>query len=174
MGLLGVVVLSIYWVVLCILIGGVFLFIPVQELYYRRKLRASLGWPQVTGTISRAELEGSIGTYGSTIWARVEYDYEAYGVPHVGTRIGFDKVRYSSKKEAQATLDRYPVNSTVTVYFDPAKPADSVLVRERRSRMPLIVFLYCTLALIALCLVFQERFDPHRRKPTAGAQIRNQ
>ena len=34
-------------------------------------------------------------------------------------------------KKAQVICDKYPVGSKVTVYYDPAKPADSVLDRGK-------------------------------------------
>ncbi len=162
----------LFIVVVSILLGGLSLGLPAYELHYRRKLRASLSWPQVTGTISRAGVEGSVGTYGSSIVARVTYQYEADGRPYEGTRISFSQARYSSKKEAQAALDPYPVNSAVTVYFDPAKPADAVLVREYLSSLRVIVFVYCCLALIAVCLVVLEHLQPDHPKPAARTQDR--
>lgn len=164
----------VYFVVFVILLGCIYLGLPVYEIYYRKKSRASLSWPQVTGTISKTKVEVHSGIYVSTTVARVIYHYEVNGVPYEGTRIGFNEVSYRDRKEAQAALDRYPVNSTVTVYFDPAKPADAILAPEYREVMRGIVFVYCALALIILILVVGKRFDlldPPTR--TAQTQIDN-
>ncbi|HTW63511.1 MAG TPA: ankyrin repeat domain-containing protein [Bryobacteraceae bacterium] len=161
-------------VAVSILIGGVCLTPLLYELYYWRQHRASLSWRQVTGTISRTGVTGRSSIFGSTIRAEVIYLYEVYGVSHVGTRTGFDKVTYATEKEAQAALAAYPVNSTVTVYFDPANPEYSVLTREYHSVMRLLVFLYGSLAVLTLLLVIERRFDPQRRNPTPRTQTRVQ
>lgn len=151
-----------YLVIFAILMACVYLGLPIYEVYYRKKLRASLSWPQVTGTVSRTGVEViKGGLYGGRFFlARVIYHYEAYGVAHDGKRIGFNEVYYRDKNEAQAALDRYPENSTVTVYFDPANPADAILAREYRPVMRGIVIVYVCLALIVVCLVGLKRFGP--------------
>jgi ankyrin repeat protein len=145
-----------------ILIGGVCLTPLAYELYYSTKRRASLSWPQVTGTISRTGVTGRGSIFGSSIKAKVIYLYEVHGVSHVGTRTGFDQVTYATEKQAQAALTAYPVNSPVTVYFDPANPESAVLTREYHSIRRLLVFLYGALAVLTLLLVIERRFDPYR------------
>lgn len=154
--------------IIVVFIGGLCLGLPIYELYYRKKSRASLSWPQVTGTISRTGVVGRVGVFtGSSIQAQVIYHYEVNGVPHVGERIGFNDVFYRSKEEARAALEPYPVNSTVTVYFDPAHPEKAILSREYRSVARGIVIIYVCVALIAVCLVVLHRLGPG---PTARTQ----
>ena len=112
-------------------------------LYQRRKIWVSQDWPQTVGTITKArvEKEESIGEYGnSTSYSpRVEYDYVVNGVRLTGKKIGFGRHAYMRARRAEADLSRYPLNSTVTVFFDPEKPSDAVLVKEAPSSMMLII-----------------------------------
>jgi hypothetical protein len=84
----------------------------------------------------------------------VEYEYLVDGARFLGKRIGFSKRTYLRKKRAQAELERYPVSTSVPVYFDPSKPADAVLVREYPDVMILIVSGICLLALVLVILLF--------------------
>jgi hypothetical protein len=159
---------------LAIVIGGAYLWLPIYEIYYRKKSRASLSWPRVTGTVSSAQVVGRSGVYGTSIMAEVIYHYEVNGVPYEGTRIGFNQVFYATKEEARAALTPYPANSNVTVSFDPANPADAILAREYRPVLRGIVFLYCALAFIIFLLVIGRHFNLDPNKPAAGAQIQVQ
>ena len=69
----------------------------------------------------------------------VSYDYVADGRRYTGTRVGFSRRQYARKKRAQAEAEKYPLNSSVAVYFDPEKPTDAVLTREYPDSMVMIV-----------------------------------
>ena len=119
-------------VVVAVIVGlGLFLL----GLYQRRKLRASLSWPQTTGTvfatdITETESGNSEDGYSTSFSPEVRYQYEVKGAVYTGTRIGFTGRSYNRPIRAQEVLAAYPVRSQVAVYFNPQKPGDSVLVRQ--------------------------------------------
>lgn len=120
--------------ILCAAIGlGLFLI----GFYQRRKLRASLSWPQVMGTVTRNTLEKyethDDDGYSLRYSPRVEYQYVAGGVSHTSTRLALSQTSYADPKKAQAELDRFPPGAQVAVYFDPRKPSYSVLIRQARG-----------------------------------------
>ncbi len=135
----------------CALIGAGLL---AYGFYQRSKVRASQSWPQVMGTITKAEILLDRGPDSSGYSIVVLYDYTVDGVRHTGKRIGFSQRSTSRKKRAQERLDRYPVNSTVPVFFDPANPTDAVLVREYPDATLLTVLGSGLLVLAAVILVF--------------------
>ncbi len=103
-------------------------------LHQRRKLMASMNWPQTMGTVTKAAIsvtEGGDAEDGYTISysPEVQYYYVVNGQAFYGTCIAHVGRSYANQAQAQAALARYPVNSPVAVYFDPMKPSDAVLVR---------------------------------------------
>jgi hypothetical protein len=135
----------------CALIGGGLLAV---SLYQRSRLQASQSWQQVMGTITKAEVEIVRDADSSGYQVSVLYEYEVNGVRYMGKRIRFSDRSHARKKRAQAELDLYPVNSSVTVFFDPAKPSDAVLSREYPDRNMLMFFGVGLLVLAAVILLF--------------------
>jgi len=111
----------------------------IVGLYRRSKVQASQDWPQVTGAITTAEVTKESDGESTQYVVYVSYEYRVNGQRCIGTRIRFGKRGYVRKKRAQAELERYSVNSTVMVYFNPEKPEEAVLVRESPDSMTLIV-----------------------------------
>jgi hypothetical protein len=58
----------------------------------------------------------------------VEYEFAVAGTTYRGARISIGDD--SGGANTEATLARYPVGATVTVYYDPADPTDCVLERD--------------------------------------------
>jgi len=103
---------------------------------YRRKkkrtdlIKASQSWPATTGKVltSRVEIDG--GEYTSTR-AYVLYEYEVRGRVYQSSQIQpGDRFRMSYHDRNQYDIvEQYPVGATVTVFFDPSNPGESVLER---------------------------------------------
>lgn len=101
----------------------------------KRRLRESLGWPETTGVvvwngISKTGTGDADSGYSTTYSPEVRYQYSAAGAAFTGTRIGLVSRGYGRPQQAQEALAAYAVNQQVTVYFNPAQPQDSLLVRE--------------------------------------------
>ena len=116
-----------------LLVGGVFLGTALNA---RRQLRASLSWPAVTGTILETSIRESTSVDSENNTTRcsyqpcVGYAYEVQGSNYRGHRIGFSTLAYSDRRRAEQELAPFVIGAQVPVYFDPAKPRDSVLVRK--------------------------------------------
>ena len=70
------------------------------------------------------------GPDSSGYFVSVLFDYSINGTSHQGSRVGFCNRAYIRKKTAQAVVDRYPPGAAVAVFYDLAKPSESVLVCE--------------------------------------------
>jgi hypothetical protein len=123
-------------------------------LYQKRQLRASQDWLQVTGTITKADLLRDTGADSNGYCVSVLYDYTVNGIAHAGNRIAFRKRWYVRKKRALAELERYLVNSSVPVYYDPEKPANAVLARESQDVPILIVSGVALLGIVVAGLLY--------------------
>lgn len=125
-------------IVAIILVSGLILamgtgafVIGIQEII---AAKSSSNWPTVNGIIFRSEVkvtrEGSSRT-GAT--SRTTYSYQ----PVVGyqylvddKQLSGETIRYglvTNKSRAEKTVKKYPLKAEVIVYYNPAKPEQSVL-----------------------------------------------
>lgn len=134
------------------------LFLGVQAFtMLREQFRAWRGaqrsktWPAIGGSIEESKLTWQ-GVRSPRARPVVTYRYQVGGESYLGTRIEFSFARIYFTPEAQAVLERYPVGSEVTVYYDPADPAESTLEQRHSSvisgMMVALVLLFPT----TLCL----------------------
>jgi hypothetical protein len=89
------------------------------------------GWAQTVGTVLSATVKiRRLGQIRAEI-PMVIYSYEVDGRPYQSYRVraGDDTGQIPVVTNASTTLDRYPVGSNVTVYYDPDDPANAALER---------------------------------------------
>lgn len=100
-----------------------------------RKKWAVGRWASAAGTVIESEAVWGTTTRGGrtarTWLARFAYEYEAGGRTYTGRRVAFYKRCTGSW--AREFVARHPVGSRVRVYYDPARPAESVLDRSFRA-----------------------------------------
>lgn len=126
-------------VIFLVFIGGI--FATISGIRNRRKASASQNWPAAGGVITNAWIVESRETdedgYTSTNYTpKWEYQYQVGVNTYTNNRISFGGVTsYGRRKKAQDALNRFPVNSQVRTYYDPANPADSVLVQGTKGTM---------------------------------------
>ena len=104
-------------------------------LYSRRKQgmaaqQASQGWLPTTGTVIKSRVEVSGGEVTS-VTPRVIYTYQVGAVEYQNDQIRAGDRFWStrSSQDAYQTIDRYPEGMQVTVFYNPANPAESALER---------------------------------------------
>ncbi len=120
--------------VLVLLMGTVLIFDRANLLL---EGQASLAWPTVSGTVIEAAAVPVDGARTGPGWRiRVDYEYEVGG-----QRFGNDRVRLSRRLgdkteiKAREELVLYKPGEPVPVYYDPARPARSVLVPGPDNRV---------------------------------------
>lgn len=142
------------FVLIFVLIG---LFLLLRSKRDKEKAAQSLKWPSVVGKVVEARMlestsTDSDGDSSTTYRAHVKYEYEIAGAWYTNDKIGVGMVvSTSGTKKAQETLARYPVGSTVKVYYDPNNPADSVLEQKASSNLTLILGII--FLAVGLCMV---------------------
>jgi hypothetical protein len=101
----------------------------------RRRARAARAWPATSGRIVTSSVEEKRlpGDRPNVRFApRVAYEYEVEGRRYQSERIAFRDVFWSLAPQGPAAqVARYPEGAAVTVYYDPQRPQDAVLERER-------------------------------------------
>lgn len=131
----GTVLLTIA-IALCSLLPFVVIFGGLGYYMYRRSKQAtsirasSQSWVQTTGVIVKSRVEVSGGDTTS-VSARVIYQYQVGAQTYQSDQIraGDHVFRITSSGDAYDTVDRYPVNLQVPVFYNPANPAEACLER---------------------------------------------
>lgn len=96
------------------------------------EVRRASTWSMAAGRIVRSATQGrrqGVGDGATTVTVpRVEYEFSVGGKTWRGERISIGED--SGGANTEATLGRYPVGTVVSVYYDPANPANCVLERD--------------------------------------------
>jgi hypothetical protein len=128
LGILGALCATILPVV--VLVGlGVF-------LYRRSKMRdaarqSAQDWASTTGAVTMSTIQVKRSYKSRSEIPVVLYQYQVSGVSYTGQTIKAGEEYFSVRLygDARKTVERYPVGAQVTVYYNPANPAESALER---------------------------------------------
>lgn len=165
-----------------------FLFLGIDGIYagvrFSDSIKASKNWESVAGRILSSHIKRSWESRkkgGFTSFSfEASYEYSVASKKFRGARLLFQledysfltKSRYSvpfhkDSEGAEKLQKKFPEGSVCTVYFDPAKPGDSILVREATGSfwIPFIgAFSFVIAGILGLvwCLLFmQTGLFPH-------------
>jgi hypothetical protein len=155
-GILGFVCLGIF---LLVFVGA---GIYALTLYAREKKKGAetQTWPAVSGRVVEAYVAEDVqvdseGDRNRVFAPRVVYEYEVNGQTYRGDRLRIGIESFSgSRRRVEQELARYPVGSAVTVYYNPANPAEAVLQRGAGSKAALVIGItFLVIAGMTACLV---------------------
>lgn len=92
--------------------------------------QASQDWRTTTGKVLKSRVEVRGGDHTS-VKPRIIYEYTVFGQMYQSEQIraGDKFLTMRTSRQAYDLTDRYPVDATVTVYYNPANPAESALER---------------------------------------------
>lgn len=94
----------------------------------------SLRYERTKGVVTISEVGERLES-GRYAW-RLEYTYTAAGQEYTGTRFDPGRPRgFRSESWGQSTTKTYPPGRKLTVYYDPADPAEATLRRATLARM---------------------------------------
>jgi hypothetical protein len=105
-------------------------------LFQVRKVRASRKWLMASGMVREVLVERSVATDeddSDSYTPVVKYGFGVGGRPYLGSRIRFDAKSYSSDAAARASVAGFRPGLPVTVFHDPANPAECVLERKNTT-----------------------------------------
>jgi hypothetical protein len=123
----------------CVLVPAcslVVLALVLWTLYTRSKQagfarQSAQSWMATTGQVIASHVETRRTGRSRHEIPRVVYVYAVDGRPYQGQqiRVSDQFLRVQLSGEAHQTVNRYPTDATVTVYYNPANPAESALER---------------------------------------------
>jgi len=151
-----------YCVLLILVVAGfLFLVSGVVELY---TARASLYWSSCEGTITHSEVDIDSFTIGTgeghgrttilTCGVSIRYDYAVDGEQYTGDRYSFACRNFQTLRPAEKIVAEHPIGSTVTVYYSPNAPEQSVLVPGPNTK----VYLNIVVSVIAILFLLGVAF----------------
>jgi hypothetical protein len=117
--------------------GGIGLVLYSQSS--KKKAGASLQWPATPGTITVSDVRRSSSTDddGHTTFSyypHVEYTYSVGGQALTSKQVAFGGTQgFSDPNKASTLLAKYPVNTSVRVFYNPQKPSEAVLEQRAGS-----------------------------------------
>jgi hypothetical protein len=109
---------------------GLYMFKYALASY--QKAIASLNWPCIDGKLVKVHLWGRRNVDGEMKEVRnldVAYNYKVLEKEFSGNAVTFYTLVFPETTEFAT---RHPVNSTIPVYYNPADPAESVLIPGTR------------------------------------------
>lgn len=137
-------------------VGGFALWTYFKD---RQKAEASKQWMPVNGRVVESHVEvrqGYSEDHGTThsYAPHVEYEYEVNGITYRSDRLQpGTRVFISSRGRAEAEVARYAPGTPVTVYCDPANPAEAVLQPGKSSKAGLVIgIVFLVISAMILCL----------------------
>jgi len=144
---------------------GTFFLIGVAAVAYyfyaRRKASKTYSWPATEGRIEISRVTVSedwdpdTNTRTISYAPEVRYSYKVNGKDYLGSRIWFGGAPGgSNRRKVEAIVARYPLGSRVTVYYNPEKPAEAVLVRGNPPGGALLLVVGGVFVLGPLCMLF--------------------
>jgi hypothetical protein len=131
--MLGLLVIGIAFTI----IGGVMAFVGFDQY---RDGKETESWTATDGRVLSATIDEKTRTERRNGRTRTEttytpvirYEYTVEGFRYEGDDIRADD-RSGNFSWANDLVDRYPVEAETTVYYDPDKPEDAVLIRGAES-----------------------------------------
>jgi hypothetical protein len=115
-----------------VILGGFAMFFVRRNKQAVAIRGAAQHWQNTQGVVVSSEMRANHAGSGYTLEPHIAYTYSVGNRQMRGmvVRAGEDKLRVSAGVNvAWEIVNRYPVGTTVTVYYDPANPVNSALER---------------------------------------------
>jgi hypothetical protein len=127
--------------------GGCLCFVALIYLYL--KGRRSEKWPSAPGKVVSTEIKHWKDDDGDRFDPKLTYEYSVNGTTYTSSRIRPVHWICRRQEEAADMLRPYPLDRSVTVWFEPSDPTDALLEPGRLHRAEILVLLVLGLGFIA-------------------------
>jgi len=121
-GIIFSVLFGTYWCGITFLADGVFIWLAVCQL-------RTESYSVTEGMVTHSDLKVESDSKEISYRPEVRFRFQVAGQEYEGKRIRYDYLTLR-KDRAYEVLSNYPVQKTVTVYYNPDAPADAVLEKE--------------------------------------------
>jgi len=147
-----------------LVLGTLLILLGVSGVSLPQYLRAkkSTQWPSVPGVITASWMRSGLCKGMPCYHGEIEYRYRVEGADRRGTRLDLSRSHWAARESWQRVLDQYPPGKAVTVYYETANPANSVLApglvgeMEELYRMDLGMICFFGFCLAAAFLWYRD------------------
>jgi hypothetical protein len=135
-----------------LVIGVIFL---IMWLFGRIKIRAARDWPSVSGkilfgTVERRRSRGSRSGSSHSYYPSIVYEYTVNGQRYQNNRVTLgSEVGRGSYAAVERKVARYPVGSSVEVFYNPDNPLDAALEKTAPAGNIFLLIALLMLAILA-------------------------
>lgn len=145
--IIGVACIALFALVFTVV--GIVLIVRSQQ--DKTKIKQSLNWPSVDGTVIESRVMTTTDDEGSNLYRPyIKYEYEAGGTKQTNDKFSMGMVYSASNiKKSEETVARYPVGRAVKVYVNPANPAESALEQKGSTTGTLVIGI--VLVVVGIC-----------------------
>jgi hypothetical protein len=114
-----------------LLLGGLGFFLYKRNQQSNAARQAAQSWLSTGGKVLMSSVQSRRSGNSTSTFPVVVYQYEVNGKTHQNQTIkaGDQFMNVRILGQADATVARYPIGANVTVYYNPANPAESALER---------------------------------------------
>ena len=114
-----------------LILGGIGYFIYKRSQQSSVARQVAQSWPSTSGTVLMSSVQSRQSGRSHSTYPVVVYQYAVNGRTYQNQTIkaGEQFMNVRIMGQAQATVARYPIGANVTVYYNPANPAESALER---------------------------------------------
>jgi hypothetical protein len=151
----------------CVMLGFVGFATFASYRYGTEMLRAyveSPSWQTTAGTITSSRAVKGCARSGIGYYLEVKYRYNVRDREHASDKVWFGNGYCSGRSSVEAVASTYPAGNKVTVFFNPASPDESVLVRGQVANGTVFLFLLLLLAGPVGLIIFIWRTVSEARK----------
>lgn len=154
--------LTILFSLAFILLGAFFLYRSISARLMTKKAQ---DWPIVQGKVLASEVvedrfRNPTGKATIAFVPQVSYQYNVNGVSYTSSRIAFGSTNYDYMIAARI-CEKFAVDTSPNVYYDPTNPAESVLAPKSteglRSIIPSIFFIFTGFIILLFGILFQGK-----------------
>lgn len=125
-----------------------------------------ISWPEIKGTyllptsslmtttgrITASNIYSEKSRYGTSFHYDIHYEYSLDQKMYTADQVTFGPDGFDTPEEAQQHADRYPVGSSVTVFYEQGNPAFAVLEPDVKdfASIPMLLSIFCVFSVIVL------------------------
>ncbi len=108
-------------------------------LFTMREVSRSRGWAETSGRVIASNINQFTNKGTTTYRPLIMYSYAVSGIRFMSSRIAFHSLGSRDRAEATRITARYPIGTSVDVFYDPQNPEQAVLERGGNPWLPIIV-----------------------------------
>lgn len=132
-----------------------------------QQTREAKAWTEAAATVVSSKVKSHTGDDSTTYSPYIAYRYEINGEDYLGDRYSFIGGSSSGYDSKAAIVGQYPQGRAITIYYDPANPAESVINRDASKNNPigLIPLVFTLVGVVVMASAFRMKkaaLDPRQ------------